>query len=330
MRIPDSKPDFAMTFYDVFNGDADGICALHQLRLAEPRDSTLVTGVKRDIALLGRVPAGDGDSVTVLDVSLDKNRDALQGMLDAGAAVFYVDHHYAGEIPDHPRLQALINTAPDVCTSLLVNGHLKGRYLPWAVAAAFGDNLFDSAQRAAVPLNLDESQLKQLEELGTCINYNGYGASEEDLYFHPAELYRRLQPFADPFRFIAEEPAFATLRDGYADDMTQAGALQPESADKQTALFILPDAAWARRVSGVYSNELAREHPERAHALLTAKPGGGYVVSVRAPVATREGADELCRSFPSGGGRKAAAGINHLPAEDLERFEEAFRAAFAR
>ena len=25
--------------YDVFNGDADGICALIQLRLAEPRES---------------------------------------------------------------------------------------------------------------------------------------------------------------------------------------------------------------------------------------------------------------------------------------------------
>jgi len=38
-----------MKYIDVFNGDADGICALHQLRLAEPVESTLVTGVKRDI-----------------------------------------------------------------------------------------------------------------------------------------------------------------------------------------------------------------------------------------------------------------------------------------
>ena len=52
----------AMTHYDVFNGDADGICALQQLRLAEPRDAVLVTGVKRDIALLDRVPARAGDT----------------------------------------------------------------------------------------------------------------------------------------------------------------------------------------------------------------------------------------------------------------------------
>ena len=35
-----------MRYFDVFNGDADGICALHQLRLADPLDSTLVTGLK--------------------------------------------------------------------------------------------------------------------------------------------------------------------------------------------------------------------------------------------------------------------------------------------
>ena len=44
-----------MTHSYVFNGDADGLCALQQLRLASPRGAggeTLVTGVKRDIALL--------------------------------------------------------------------------------------------------------------------------------------------------------------------------------------------------------------------------------------------------------------------------------------
>ena len=59
------------TFWDVFNGDADGICALLQLRLAEPRNSQLITGIKRDIALLDRVDAQSGDQVTVLDISLD-------------------------------------------------------------------------------------------------------------------------------------------------------------------------------------------------------------------------------------------------------------------
>ena len=75
-----------MRFYDIFNGDADGLCALHQLRLAEPCDATLITGVKRDIALLARVAAQPGDELTVLDVSLDTNREALLGAVVAAVA----------------------------------------------------------------------------------------------------------------------------------------------------------------------------------------------------------------------------------------------------
>ena len=59
--------------YDIFNGDADGICALLQLRKAEPRDAVLITGVKRDINLLAKVDAAAGDQITVLDVSMDTN-----------------------------------------------------------------------------------------------------------------------------------------------------------------------------------------------------------------------------------------------------------------
>ncbi|HTN65634.1 MAG TPA: acetyltransferase, partial [Burkholderiaceae bacterium] len=35
-----------MKHFDVFNGDADGLCALHQLRLAAPLDAVLITGIK--------------------------------------------------------------------------------------------------------------------------------------------------------------------------------------------------------------------------------------------------------------------------------------------
>lgn len=41
-----------MAFFDVFNGDADGVCALHQVRLHCPRDAVLVSGVQRVIAPL--------------------------------------------------------------------------------------------------------------------------------------------------------------------------------------------------------------------------------------------------------------------------------------
>src|SRR5512135_3169526 len=156
--VNDNKIITAMPLIDVFNGDADGLCALHQLRLAEPADSELVTGPKRDVSLLKRVKAQAGDRITVLDVALSKNREALDRILEAGAEVRYFDHHQPGDIPEHPRFEAHIDTDANVCTSLLVNQYLQGRHLIWAVAAAFGDNLADAARQAASPLNLSVDQ----------------------------------------------------------------------------------------------------------------------------------------------------------------------------
>lgn len=317
-----------MAHYDVFNGDADGICALHQLRLAYPTDSQLITGVKRDITLLERVVAKPGDKVTVLDVSLDKNREALLALLEHGAQVAYFDHHFPGDIPAHRSFEVHIDRAPDVCTSLLVDRFLQGRYRIWAVVGAFGDNLHEAARRAAESLHLSADQLDALQSLGECLNYNGYGETLADLHFPPDELYRLLHCYVDPFAFIAEEPAFQQLRQGYAEDMAKAEELQPEMATEACALYILPDAPWSRRVSGSFSNRLAQSWPKRAHAILTRR-SDGYTVSVRAPLAAPTGADELCRRFDSGGGRKAAAGINCLVDAKLDKFVEEFRAAWA-
>ena len=316
--------------YDVFNGDADGLCALHQLRLDDPVASTLVSGPKREIDLLSRVDAGRGDRVTVLDVALSKNRVALDRLLESGALIRYFDHHQPGEIPGHPGLDAHIDTSADVCTSLLVNRFLDGRHLPWAVVAAFGDNLADAARAAAKPLDLDEARLAQLKSLGECLNYNGYGETLDDLFFDPVSLYRLLSPYADPFAFIAEAPAYAVLSEGYAADRARALAVAPLETRPAGRIFALPPEKWARRISGVFGNRLAVESPEQAHAVLTGKPLGGYVVSVRAPLAAPGGADRLCSGFETGGGRRGAAGINHLPAPDVERFIGEFFATFKR
>ncbi len=314
-----------MTYYDVFNGDADGICALHQLRLAQPLESTLITGVKRDIQLLQQIHAKTGDDITVLDISLDKNRQPLENLLDQNIQIHYYDHHFAGAIPNHPNLFAHINTDADMCTSLLVNQTLDSAYLPWAVTAAFGDNLFDSAKQAAQPLHLNSQQLQALEHLGTLINYNGYGTTLDDLYFHPAELYRAIAGFEDPFDFIAQSPAYQTLAQGYQQDMDRAQAIPISEQTEHTAIFILPDEAWTRRVSGVYGNLLARKHPDRAHALITQLNNGLSRISVRAPLLRKSGADTLCMQFPTGGGRKAAAGINALPEHLLPVFTQKFQ-----
>ncbi|WP_455203031.1 DHH family phosphoesterase [Kaarinaea lacus] len=317
-----------MKFIDVFNGDADGICALHQLRLANPVDSVLVTGIKRDINLLKRVAAGSGDKITVLDISLDKNRDGLMRLLQTGAEIMYFDHHFAGGIPANENLKSYIDTDSNMCTSLLVNEYLGGKFLPWAVAAAFGDNLFGAAENAARLLSLSANQLEELKLLGTCINYNGYGASLDDLFFTPDALYKMIHPYSDPFDFIKNENGYQLLLNGYRGDIAAAESIEPIHEDDTHALYLLPDEKWARRVSGVFANQLAQQNPNRAHAMLTQKNDAGYLVSVRAPLNNKTGADELCRQFATGGGRKAAAGINHLPEEQYQQFFNAFVAAF--
>lgn len=308
-------------YYDVFNGDADGLCALTQLRLANPRESKLITGIKWDISLLGRVNASSGDHVTVLDVSLDRNRDALIKLLDNDVSVHYVDHHYAGDIPQSPNLLANINTTANVCTSLLINHELNSRYSEWAICGCYGDNLIKVADALCKKNQLEESQRDNCKTLGTYLNYNGYGGSLEDLHFHPEALFKLVSRFLTPQDFIsADTNTFNKLESGYRDDLMRTKELRPHYKDAYCRVFILPDAAWARRVSGSYSNQLTNQLPEKAHAVLTEKTNGNYVASVRAPLNNKAGADDICRKFPTGGGRKAAAGINDLEASELGKF----------
>ncbi len=310
-----------MQTFDCFNGDADGICALTQLRLAQPMQTQLITGVKRDINLLKRVHASAGDKVNVLDVSMDKNKTDLLRILNAGAEVFYCDHHFAGDAPEHSALTSIINTTPNVCTSLLINQHLNNAFIEWAVVGTFGDNMAVSAQALAKPLGLSEEQLSQLQSLGVYLNYNGYGASLEDLYFDPADLFQHTSKHASAFAFINEDAqTFATLENGYQSDMRKAAKVVASDDTSSAAVFQLPNAPWARRVSGVFGNELANQYPNRAHAVLTEKAEGGYLVSVRAPLNNKQGADQVCRQFETGGGRAAAAGINHLSEIERDRF----------
>ena len=44
-----------MPHFDIFNGDADGICAIQQIRLNKPQESNLVIGVKSETLLLKNV-----------------------------------------------------------------------------------------------------------------------------------------------------------------------------------------------------------------------------------------------------------------------------------
>ncbi|WP_028117926.1 hypothetical protein [Ferrimonas senticii] len=310
--------------FDLFNGDADGILSLLQLRLAKPKSSTLITGVKRDIQLLKRVNAVAGDSITVLDISLDKNAEPLALLLQAGVTVEYFDHHQADKLTPHPNLTAHINTAANCCTALLVDNYLAGRYRRWAIVAAYGDNVVAVADKLAKQAGLTNRQAQQLRELGTLLNYNSYGDSVSDLHIAPTQLFSQLLPYACPLDFIAaSDSPFRFLQQAFAEDMALAQQIQPLHVGEHSAVYDLGSQPWSRRISGVFGNTLANRYPRRAHAVLTGNADGSHRVSVRAPLANKIGADTLCSQFVGGGGRQAAAGINRLPAAQLSQFIQA-------
>ncbi len=219
-------------------------------------------------------------------------------------------------------LDTLIDTAPESCTSLLINQKLNGANVAWAIAAAFGDNLKTVAARLADENGFDQSQTEFLEELGILVNYNGYGSSLSDLHFTPIELYQTLYQYPNPFDLLDDKNSvFYRLRAAYQNDRQQLSNLAPVYESEVARVFELPGETWARRISGVFGNEIVNQDPNRAQAVLTKNQDGeSYTVSLRAPLSNRTGADEICSSFETGGGRKAAAGINQLNERDKVNF----------
>jgi hypothetical protein len=318
-----------MRYYDVFNGDADGICALHQLRLADPLDSTLVTGLKHEIALLDRVDAREGDVVTVLDLSLDRNREALVRLLERGVHVRYFDHHYAGPIPPSRDLVAVLDGDGKVCTSALVDRHLAGRHRAWAVVGAFGDGLEELAGRLAGTIGLDAESTAQLRDLGKALNYNAYGASVADVALPPQAAYRLVQPYREPLELLRREPIVASIAAQRRDDLDRAAEVPALRRTDRAEAYVLPDATWSRRVSGEFANRLALAAPHKAHAVIVPLGGGAFGASVRSPRARTPLAVDFCRGFPTGGGRGEAAGIERIAQCDLDAFLAAFERSWA-
>ena len=117
------------------------------------------------------------------------------------------------------------------------------------------------------------------------------------------------------------------MRRGFRSDMRKAGEKHTLRQSSVGRIFLFPNDAWSRRVSGTFINQVARESPELAHAILVERTDGTFLVGVRAPIARPYGADTLCLKF-SGGGRVAAAGINHLAPEDIECFFDTFEKQF--
>ena len=97
------------------------------------------------------------------------------------------------------------------------------------------------------------------------------------------------------------------------------------------------DGAWKRTPPVTYqafvrepatrARYWARSHAGCAVAIVSPQQDGD-VVSVRVPRDAATSADVFCRRFPTGGGRRTAGGINHLPRTELERFITAFEATY--
>jgi hypothetical protein len=321
----------AVRQFDVCNGDADGLCATVQWRWHRPAAAQLITGLKREIALLAQLePLGvkAGDQVQVFDLSMQRNQPALMRLLAVGVQVLYVDHHAPGAVPVHPLLQAHVETAGDVCTSLIVDRLLAGASRHWALVGAYGDNLTQVADALAVASGLGAAERSELRRLGEAINYNAYGDTAADVCIHPLALYGILAAYRDPLALTGREPIIDQIEAQRQQDLAQAMALLHVLPGARSGVLTLPDAPWSRRVQGCVANELANAQPGRAHAVLKARPDGSSLVSVRAPILAPRGADVLCARF-GGSGRARAAGIDALSAAQVPAFLDAFAAAWA-
>ena len=266
------------------------------------------------------MPAEAGDEVLVCDLSMQRNHAALLRLLQAGVQVRYVDHHKVDQVPQHPGLQACIDFDPRVCTSLLMDRLLQGRFRAWALVGAYGDNLTRVADALAADIGLGAAERQQLRLLGEGINYNAYGDEAGDQHIAPQQLYAAA---VAPCRSAA---AAARRRHRQrarcpAPGRPAAGAVAADPCRRRRCPL---DAAARCRLEPArhrHPGQRAGSRPRRqqAHAVLKADRRGGFVVSLRAPQDAPTGADEFCRRF-GGGGRAGAAGIDHLPAEALERF----------
>ena len=215
-----------MTFFDVCNGDADGLFALRQWRLAHPEESIVVTGIKRDIALLARVEARAGDRVAVFDIAISRNEGGPGAPARGGVAVTLVRPSRAGPDPGTSEFTPHIDTDPEICTSLLVDRQLKGRFRLWAIAAAYGDNLRRARSGWQTRFRWHHRSATQLRMLGEAVNYNAYGDCEADVRIHPAALYRRLAHYDDPLRGDGERVHRARTGRPAHDDLARRARLR--------------------------------------------------------------------------------------------------------
>lgn len=316
----------------LFNGDADGLIGQHLLYLSGLRPSLRITGMKRDLALLRRLPESFRGDVHVLDIGFKANAKDAEAFLArrAGSLTWY-DHHESGPLLESPEFKAHIHPTRGQCTGLIVNAVLGHRYDLWAAAAAFGDNQVSSAQAVLARHALDEADTLALRQLGEWLNYNAYGEAGDALHT-PLSVAQKLEAFDDPRTCFRDSGLFEGLAEQLAEDEAHASVLKPWRQQGNARVYLVPDAPWARRYGATWMNRLVQKHPDQAFAIFQERSDGNLLASLRAPQSgpfASWSAATFAERYPTGGGRVQAAGINALPAEALQACAESFLQSFA-
>jgi hypothetical protein len=322
----------------IFNGDADGIVAQHILGLEIGAPDARITGRKRDIDLLRSAPPMERGNLHVLDVSLRRNLDALTALLPimdkGGLGVTWYDHHDPGEPPAHPALTLHINQAPETCTGVIVNAVLGHKHPLWAAMAAYGDNLSATGSALASSGGASSHEAALLRRVGVLLNYNAYGDEPGDALFDAADIAVRMAGFASALDFCWEPSLIGPLSERFDADRERFHQLDPLVESAAACAYLVPDEAFSRRYGATWANERVLQNPSQALAVIHPRKDGTFRVSIRSPRDWRaeegkEGgarsAAELAKEFPTGGGRKLAAGVDNLPADQLQRFTDRFR-----
>ena len=311
-----------MKYLDFFNGDADGIISLHQYRMHYPQNSEVFTGVKRDVELLRHCTDIKKSKFTVFDVSLLSNKDHVNKILSNGNTIRWFDHHEPGETKLGDNFEIFVDTDPNCCTNILVDKYIDGLHRPWTICGAYGDNLHEQAEKLNPCFN--EIYMSYLKEIGETLNYNGYGNQESDLTAHPKDVYLDIKDYESPFEYRKKSILYNKINTQMKSDESELNSSEVLYSSDSGSIILLPDTKASIRYSGIYSNKQTTDNPNKAFAILTNINDDTYRISIRSPKNNPVGASKLALSFPTGGGREKAAGINELPKTELKKFIDKF------
>jgi hypothetical protein len=182
-----------------------------------------------------------------------------------------------------------------------------------------------------------------LRRVGVLLNYNAYGDEPGDALFDAADIAVRMAGIPSALDFCWEQSLIAPLAARFDEDRELFHQLAPLVESASACAYLVPDEAFARRYGATWANERVMQKPSEALAVIHPRKNGTYTVSIRSPrdwraAGAMEGKDakegkdgavrsaaELAKEFPTGGGRKLAAGIDVLPADQLQRFTDRFR-----